>query len=271
MATVLRPMSTSELLDRTFFLYRKHFLVFVGIVAIPNLISLVFRLLLIGVRYSASIMTTFFLSMVSLVIYLAVISAAQAATVVAVSEVHLGRPATIGASYARIKECLLEVVIIIILMGVGVILGLILLIIPGILLALAWSLAIPIAVIEKQGPLDAIPRSSALTKGSRFRIFVILMLVIVFTYIVNSIFQLPILFMIGVSRLLNPQAIPPEQNALLQVVAFVSSSLVMPISTIATSLIYYDQRVRKEGFDLQLIMSSLKSSPQNPPATPPIS
>jgi len=36
MSTLLRPLSTSELLDRTFFLYRNHFLVFAGIALSPN-------------------------------------------------------------------------------------------------------------------------------------------------------------------------------------------------------------------------------------------
>jgi hypothetical protein len=272
MATVLRPMNTSELLDRTFFLYRKHFVVFVGIAAIPNLAFLLFRLALIGTQYSApvraTLATTLLLSLLSAAVYLVAVSAAQAATVVAVSDVHLERPASIGAAYARVKECLLQVLLAVILMGIGVTLGAILLILPGVLLALAWSLAIPVIVVEKQGPLEAIPRSSVLTKGSRSRIFVVLLLVIVFTYVIALIFQLPVLFMVGISRLLNPRAITPGISALLLIASFLSSSLVTPVSTIAISLIYYDQRVRKEGFDMQLMMASLKSLPQNPPVAP---
>jgi len=44
MVTVLRPLSTSELLDRTFHLYRNNFLVFVGIAAIPQLAVLALQL-----------------------------------------------------------------------------------------------------------------------------------------------------------------------------------------------------------------------------------
>jgi hypothetical protein len=39
---------------------------------------------------------------------------------------------------------------------------------------------------------------------------------------------------------------------------FISTSLVGPLATIALTLIYYDQRVRKEGFDLQLMMSTMQ-------------
>src|SRR2546429_8833007 len=40
----LRPLSLGEILDRTFTLYRKHFLLFAGITAIPQLLVLALRL-----------------------------------------------------------------------------------------------------------------------------------------------------------------------------------------------------------------------------------
>jgi len=43
MATALRPLSTGELLDRTFSLYRNHFVLFVGIFALPHLCVLAFQ------------------------------------------------------------------------------------------------------------------------------------------------------------------------------------------------------------------------------------
>ena len=39
----LRPLSLGELLDRCFFLYRKNFLLFAGIVALPHLVLLAFQ------------------------------------------------------------------------------------------------------------------------------------------------------------------------------------------------------------------------------------
>jgi hypothetical protein len=41
------------------------------------------------------------------------------------------------------------------------------------------------------------------------------------------------------------------------VAGFISTCLVGPLATIAFSLVYYDQRVRKEAFDLQLMMTTL--------------
>jgi len=40
----LRPLSLGDILDRTFSLYRRHFLLFIGIAGIPQLLVLVFSL-----------------------------------------------------------------------------------------------------------------------------------------------------------------------------------------------------------------------------------
>jgi hypothetical protein len=54
---------------------------------------------------------------------------------------------------------------------VAVSLGLLLLIIPGILLALAWYVAMPVLALEGKGPVDALKRSAELTRGRRGRLF----------------------------------------------------------------------------------------------------
>ena len=60
-----------------------------------------------------------------------------------------------------------------------------------------------------------------------------------------------------------------EYQVLQAVGIFVSISLVGPLATIAMTMIYYDQRVRKEGFDLQLMMAALQPGSTLPDAQPP--
>jgi len=48
---------------------------------------------------------------------------------------------------------------------------------------------------------------------------------------------------------------------------FLSTSLVGPLVTIALTLVYYDQRVRREGFDLQLMMAALQPGSKAQAAT----
>jgi hypothetical protein len=51
---------------------------------------------------------------------------------------------------------------------------------------------------------------------------------------------------------------------------FLGFTLSFPIGTIAISLVYYDQRVRKEAFDLQLMMEAIGQGPQSRSAVAPI-
>lgn len=268
MVTVLRPMSTGELLDRTFFLYRKHFVLFVGIVAVPYLLLLAFRLGSIGLATTGSVGGSVIAIALGAVVYLVALAAAQAATVVAVSDVHLDRPASISSAYGAIKGRLLKIIFIMIGVWLGTAAGFLLLIVPGIILALAWSLAIPVAVIENQGLRGATSRSSTLTKGNRGRIFVVGFLFSVLLYIAAIITQAPVFAVVGLSHAADPKAIPAWLNVLSVVGDFVSQSLVGPLFTIALALIYYDERVRKEGFDLQFMMASLQPPQQNASAAP---
>ena len=267
MTTSLRPMSLGELLDRSFFLYRKHFALFVGIVAVPHLIVLGFQLAGVAVRSGASTTkftaTAILWSLGSMVIYLGAVAASQGATVLAVSRVHLGQNTSISESFAGIKGRILYLALIMIGVGVGVGIGFILLIVPGIILALMWALTIPVAVLEDKGLRDATSRSSELTKGSRGRIFMIYFLFFVLTYIVYMLWEIPILAAIGVfAQGQRPmKALPVWSQIAIPVGTFLSQCLVGPLLTIALSLVYYDQRVKKEAFDLQLMMSTLDGTP----------
>ena len=58
-----------------------------------------------------------------------------------------------------------------ILVGLGVGLGLLLLIVPGMMLAVRWSVAVPVRVAEGQGINSALARSATLTRHHRWAIF----------------------------------------------------------------------------------------------------
>jgi len=131
---------------------------------------------------------------------------------------------------------------------------------------LSWAVAIPVTVLEGGGLRTSLRRSKSLTKGSRGRIFLICLLMIVLTWVVSALIQAPILIFAGLRSLQQPANIGPVGQAIASAGGFLSASLVGPLLTIALTLIYYDQRVRKEGFDLQLMMASLQPSSQAPAA-----
>jgi hypothetical protein len=268
MTTALRPLSTGELLDRTFSLYRSHFGLFVGIFAIPHLVVLGYQLLQLAATrpdiHFPNMIASMLWGVGALFLTLIMASASQATAVIAVSELHLNRPATMSDSFNKVKRHLWGVIGISILVGLGVGAGLVALIVPGILLAIIWCLSVPAKVLENKGVFDSMSRSVDLTKGDWARIFVVGLLVFVLSWGVRLLFQVPIIWATAISARGGMRS-PVLAWQIVQLVAgFISQSLVGAVGTIAFSLMYYDERVRKEAFDLQLMMMTL-----DPPPAPP--
>lgn len=257
MTTPLRPLTLGELLDRTFLLYRTHFVVFVGIAALPQLAVLAFGLVnaSTGPR-SAISLAGLLMSLASILLLLIVNAITQAATVVAVSELHLDRPASIGGAFAAVRGRIVGLCLII--TGVGFLIGLgtLALIVPGIILFLRWSLVVPVAVLEHVGMRDAMSRSATLTKGHRGRVFMIYFLFIVLTLVFAALWELPVMPAITAAVQGGVQA-PAWTQVVLSIGSFVTATLASPLMTIAFSLMYYDERVRKEAFDLEHMLSQM--------------
>jgi hypothetical protein len=264
MTTALRPLSTGELLDCTFSLYRSHFGLFIGIFALPHLVVLAFQCLGVVIKSPGNqfsdIFASLFWTMGALFLTVIVSAASQAATVIAVSQVHLDRPASVADSFSRVKGEIGGVIGMSMLIGLGVGLGFIALIVPGITLAMMWSLAVPVKILENKGATDAMSRSADLTKGDRGRIFVIWLLFVVLSIGVGLLLRWPLEMAAGVSSMVGLQRSSRGWQAALLVSTFISECLVGPLATIAFALVYYDERVRKEAFDLQLMMMTLDAS-----------
>lgn len=261
MTTALRPLSTGELLDRTFSLYRSHFGLFLSIFALPHLAVLAVQC--IGVTFQSptpqlsNILLSFVWTMLTAAVSLAVSATSQAATVVAVSEVYLGRATSMTDSFSKVKGQIWGVILVSLLIGLAAGAACIALLVPGIYLIVMWSLAVPAKVLENKGILDSMSRSSDLTQGNRWRIFVIWLLFVLLGIGVGMLLRWPVEAAAGVSSIF---AMPRKAGWWLvgiQVTSFVSQCLVGPLATIAFSLVYYDERVRKEAFDLQLMMMTI--------------
>jgi hypothetical protein len=298
---LLRPLSTSELLDRTFHLYRNHFVLFVGIAAIPQLGVLALRL-----SYAERLIRTPFLgrwgpSLVVWIVAFLALEIAHAATAMAVSNLHLERPSSIGSAYSAAKGSLLRVLwiafiafLLPILIAVPItltVIGILSIIVIGsgsedtvtivfsvlmlvaILVAplrwwLRWSLVVPVTVLEGGGLRVSMRRSKALTHDRRGRVFLVYVLIVALTWVVGIICQVPFYLTMGSHGFRRPGLIGQTARLLQATGSFVSASLVGALLTIALTLIYYDERVRREGFDMQLMMSALEPAPEVPLTSP---
>ena len=195
---------------------------------------------------------------------IAVSAVSHAATVIAVSEVHLDRPAGVMDSFSKVKGRIAEVIGLSFSVGFLVALGCIALIVPGVLLAVRWSLAVPALVLENKDIGDAMSRSSDLTLGNRGRVFVIWLLFVILNIGFDWLLHWPIEIAAGVSTKIALHHAAAGWEVASLVANFLSACLVGPLATIAFSLVYFDERVRKEAFDLQLMMSTLDAPTLQP-------
>ncbi|WP_307842764.1 hypothetical protein [Salinibacterium sp. NK8237] len=120
---------------------------------------------------------------------------------------------------------------------------------------------VPSALMIERLPLgQAIRRSWSLVKGSFWRTFGILLLIMVIVNTVSSVVTAPLSFIGGLGvALLNPTG-DEDAGAIAFValyivtiiVSVVISAVTIVIQSAAPALLYIDMRMRKEGFDLEL-------------------
>jgi hypothetical protein len=134
-----------------------------------------------------------------------------------------------------------------------------------ILMSLRYSLAIPACVVEKMKARAAIRRSIELAKGSWGRIFLLALLVGIIKLGLVAVTQ----FFIFVAAIKHPGQLPgPGLLSLSQIMGFFTNTFLGPIWATGITLFYYDQRVRKEGYDIEWMMQAAGLTPPPPAELP---
>jgi hypothetical protein len=123
-------LTTGELLDGTFALYRDHFALFFGITALPHLFSFALGLFAIPLRLYLGLN---FLGWVWLGVLISVLvgAVAQAATVMAVSEIYLDRTTGVVDAYSKVQFNIVGVILISLLVAMGAGLGAFFFVVPA--------------------------------------------------------------------------------------------------------------------------------------------
>lgn len=298
----LRPLSLGQLLDRTFTLYRHNFWLFVGIMAIPSAFSVPFNMEFLSlrnagvpVRPSPTVVGgTFLLALAFFCLFWILYSLAIGATTYAVSDVYLGRQATVRDSYRKVRTKFWRIVGVVLnvalrmigisvvgAIAVGIVIAMSSLIVRGqaggsmvriifavifvlsylALMALfaAWSLRYAVSIsallLEDLRVLAAIRRSIQLTRGRKWQIFAAALLSLIVGYAGVVVFQAPLFLAMMVSG--QSGYLPKWQIFVSSAIGALGGAITMPLLMIVLVLCYYDTRVRKEAFDLQFMMSAL--------------
>jgi hypothetical protein len=122
----------------------------------------------------------------------------------------------------------------------------------AIFMALRYSLALPASVLEDLEARKAIRRSIELSKGSRGRIFVLGLLISVIQIGLVAVTQ--VFFIVAAVK--QHGQLPVWVQIAQQIVGFFTNSFIGPMYATGLTLFYYDQRVRKEGYDIEWMMEA---------------
>ena len=139
----------------------------------------------------------------------------------------------------------------------------------AVLMGLRYSLAVAACVIEDVPARKAIRRSIELSKESRGRIFVLGLLIVAIQLGLVAISQ--VFFIVAAfAAVKHHGTLPVWMQALQQIVGFFTNSFIGPMYATGLTLFYYDQRVRKEGYDIEWMMEAagMNASSEAPQADP---
>jgi hypothetical protein len=165
---------------------------------------------------------------------------AQAALVQGtITDLNGERP-NLGRALSTGFALLIPVTVIAILSLLGVGLGLVLLVAPGIILGVGWSVAVPVKVVERASIKDSFGRSWELTKGYRWKIFGLVLLyvlaVILFSVLITTISGVSLMRGSGLAN-----------NIPYVVLQWVQSVILTLFTAVGVTAIYYELRTVKEG------------------------
>ena len=192
----------------------------------------------------ANIGTTIFFGL--LMIVLGTLS--QAIVLYGAFQVMRGRPVDLGESARIGLRRFLPIVGLALLVPIFCFLASLLFIIPGIILYVMWFVAMPVCVVEQLGPFGSLGRSRQLTKGHRWKIVGLQLVIIIPALIIGGLVGAIIVGTGGFLAMASALS-----STLGQVVNLVWSAIWTAFYAIVIVVTYHDLRVAKEGVDTEQI------------------
>ena len=262
-SALFRPMSTGEILDVAFGLYRRHLATLVTLSVLLTGLPLLIFTAVSGYLVVTSPENVFLLLLVFMglmVGYVVLAQLALGASMVVVSQGYLGRSMSAGPAIRETMSRLGTLIAAGLLVGLVSGLGMFLLIVPGVILFCGLSLTTPVVMLESPGgAFTAMGRSWNLTQGYRWRMFLLILVGVVLSIVV--IMGVNIILGLAFGGLTSFQpGVTPRYGVLLaqQGVQLLANMLIAPLPHCILTVAYYDLRIRKEAFDLEMLASTLQ-------------
>jgi hypothetical protein len=268
----LRPLEIGDLLDETFRMYRRHFLLFAGIsviLAIPSaaLLGVTFGWFSIVIdQTTGATELGLFLAAAgaTALVNLLIIPFTYGAVIFAACESAIGRPVTAGGVFRGVSRRYFPLLGYWTLFFITLGLAVLLCVAPVALwlwVFVGWIAVTPAMFVENIGLGTAMGRSWNLVKGRWWRTFLILFLMYIVWYVAGIALGAFIqLAQFGLLIVLSPVIATGVAVAASQLI----SAVLNPVMQILIVLIYFDLRVRREALDLFQMAYQLSARPALP-------
>jgi hypothetical protein len=265
-APALRPLGIGEIFDVSIKIYRRHFgtlIKLVSLVVVPvGILSGLVEVSAapqeedfytdndaLGTYFAAFAVTT----MLSFVAW----TVATAACFKAVADAYLGQRPDWRDSLAFVLRRLHSVLWILVLSFLILIPAFIACVLPGIWLGVCYSVAIPAFLTERQRGFQSLRRSYRLVRGRWWPTFAVVFLGYLLTAIVSGALGA----VVGGFTTFDTTEITVTSVIANIAASVVSNILTIPFIAAFLIVLYFDLRVRKEAFDLQLLAEQIGVEP----------
>ncbi len=255
----LRPLAVGEILDGVFTTIRQNPKSMLGlsfvIVLFGQLLTLAVNL---GV-HDASLGTRQVALIPTLIISQLIASIATGAVIIVISEAVLGTRISPGEALNRLAGRIWPLIGLGLLVSLLTILGFVLLVIPGIYIAVLLAFATPVFVLERTRVGEALSRSAELVRGSWWRTLGIAILGGLVGGIISGIIQFPFaIFTANSNGFLSTAdtGISTSGELVLAIGRVIGGTISTPILAGTIALMYVDRRIRREGLDLVLAQTA---------------
>ena len=218
-------MSVGAILGASWGLYtkffRRFFVIAVSVYLIVNLLNA-----LVATLFGHGVGIALLLALVTMVVSLVGTFWLQGALVFAVDDVRDGKiDTTVGQVFQRVRPYLGTLILAGILAALGIAVGLVLLIVPGLILLTWWCLIVPVIVLEGKHVGESFSRSRELVRGHAWTVFGVVVITAVLTAIASGLIQSIFSFLGSFLRYWIGGAI--------------ASAIVGPFFAVALTLVYF--------------------------------
>jgi len=236
----LRQRKSTELVDAAFQIYRRDPLQFILAVALIYVPWMVLRLVL-GIGLNADQPLAIGAVVISAIGGGLVYTFAGGVTTILASDVYFGRPTDLARAFRTVATHIVPLILTMVISFVTIVVAAIFLLFPALYPIARFFAVRQVVVLEDGSTGQAFSRSSTLSDGTKRHILNTLVLIALLVYAISL--GAGLLFTLLHSRILQVT------------LGTALSAVVYPLFGITETLLYYDTRIRKEGFDVEYLAS----------------